>query len=70
MVQSIKSDSIEITDHIDYIATISEENSARTQEVAAASQEQTAFVEEMMVLADTLAKMAEDLNKLIVRFKV
>ena len=70
VVQSIKSDSIEITDHIDYIATISEENSARTQEVAAASQEQTAFVEEMMVLADTLAKMAEDLNKLIVRFKV
>ncbi|HBC29883.1 MAG TPA: hypothetical protein DC024_01365, partial [Clostridiales bacterium] len=44
VVQSIKSDSIEITDHIDYIATISEENSARTQEVAAASQEQTAFV--------------------------
>jgi methyl-accepting chemotaxis protein len=70
VVQSIKSDSIEITDHIDYIATISEENSARTQEVAAASQEQTAFVEEMMVLADTLAQMAEDLNKLIARFKV
>lgn len=52
------------------VASISEETAASAEEVAAAAQEQSASIEEVAASASMLAHLAEELKKLVNRFKV
>lgn len=55
---------------IEEVSSIAEESSAGTHNVSASSQEQLASMEEISASAGALAKMAEDLQLLVERFKV
>lgn len=52
------------------IATIAEQSSAGSQEVAASVEEQTASLEEILHSASLLAEMAEELQSMVQRFKL
>lgn len=55
---------------IQHIAQVSEQAADNTQHIAAATEEQTASMEEVSASAQALAKMAEDLQAAVARFKV
>jgi methyl-accepting chemotaxis protein len=59
----------EVTSSIEAIASIAGNQSASTEEVSASAEEMSAQVEEMTAQADVLAKTAEQLNRLVARFK-
>jgi methyl-accepting chemotaxis protein len=53
-----------------YIQLIAEISSSGTQNVSAATEEQLAVMEEISASASSLSNLAEDLQKLIGKFKV
>lgn len=55
---------------IQQIAQVSEQAADNTQHIAAATEEQTASMEEVSASAQALAKMAEDLQTAVSRFKL
>jgi methyl-accepting chemotaxis protein len=59
-----------VTQAIENIASVSEENSAAVEEVSASSEEMSAQVEEVTSDAHSLAEMANDLQKVVARFKL
>lgn len=61
---------VEVEDGIHRLVTVSEQNSASTQNVSAAVQEQTASIEEISIASDNLNLLAQNLNKLVGVFKV
>jgi len=58
----------EVTQSIENIAGISEENSASAEEVAAAVEEANAQVEEITASAQSLSEMAQTLQALVAQF--
>lgn len=60
----------QILDTLQNLAAIAEENSAATQEVSAAVEEQAASMEEISSASEGLSILAQDLNDIIVRFKI
>ena len=57
-----------VSDAIQSIAAVSEENSAAVEEVSAATEEMSAQAEEVVASAASLAQMASQLDGLIARF--
>lgn len=70
LMQNISSLSEQLLVSVRDIDTISKEISDQTQTVAAATQEQTASDEEIASSSDSLAKMAQDLEIAVNKFKV
>ena len=62
--------SSEISQAIENIASVSEENGAAVEEVSASAEEMSAQVEEVTAAASTLADMAEMLNNVVKKFKL
>jgi methyl-accepting chemotaxis protein len=60
----------EILDSLQNLTAIAEENAASTQEATASIEEQTASISNIANSSKGLAKLAEDLNSIIDRFKV
>ncbi|MCE1252424.1 MAG: methyl-accepting chemotaxis protein [Anaerolineae bacterium] len=60
----------EVTKAVENIASVSEENSAAVEEVSASAEEMSAQVEEVTASAQSLSEMAENLQKLVMRFKI
>ncbi|MDB5055442.1 MAG: chemotaxis protein [Bacilli bacterium] len=60
----------EIAASVDDMANIAKNSSGNTQNVSAASEEQLASMEEVSLAADALAKMAEQLQSIVDRFKL
>lgn len=60
----------EILATIQNLSAIAEENSASTQEVSASMEEQAASIEEISSASEGLAKLAQDLHSIILRFKI
>lgn len=52
------------------IASISEETAASAEQVAAAAEEQTASIQEVAASASILARLADDLRKMVMNFKL
>ena len=59
-----------ITENISSIAAVAEENAASSEEVSASTEEQNASLEEVNSAVQALAQMAQNLQKLVGRFKV
>lgn len=59
-----------VVENVQNISAVSEQTSASTQTVAAAAEEQNASLNEVTSSAESLAKMASDLNDVIRKFKV
>ncbi|MFH0703066.1 MAG: methyl-accepting chemotaxis protein, partial [bacterium] len=70
MMNNISSITQEITASAEDISSITEESAASAEEISSITEEQTASVEEINASAQTLAKIAENLQKLISVFKV
>jgi methyl-accepting chemotaxis protein len=68
--EEMSANSSEVTQAIESIASVSEENSAAIEEVSASTEEMTAQVEEVTAAAQSLAELAENLQKVINRFKL
>lgn len=68
--EEMSANSSEVTQAIESIASVSEENSAAIEEVSASTEEMTAQVEEVTASAQSLAELAENLQKVINRFKL
>ena len=60
----------EILDALQNLTAIAEENSASTQEASATMEEQTASIEQIAGASEGLAKLAQDLQLIIDRFKI
>jgi methyl-accepting chemotaxis protein len=60
----------EILDTIQNLSAIAEQNSASTQQVSASMEEQTASMEEISSASEGLAKLAQDLHTIILKFKI
>ena len=60
----------EILDTLQNLAAIAEENSASTEEVAASMEEQAASMEEISSASEGLSKLAQDLQDIILKFKI
>jgi ABC-type transporter Mla subunit MlaD len=58
-----------VTQSIESIASVSEENSAAIEEVSASAEEMTAQVEEVTASAQSLAEMAKTLQQTVAQFK-
>ena len=58
-----------VSQAIENIASVSEENSAAVEEVSASAEEMTAQVEEVTASAQSLAEMADALEQLVARFQ-
>ncbi|MDF2873532.1 MAG: mcpA 6 [Sporomusa sp.] len=69
-VQGIASDSQEIVSSVQEIDVISKETAGQTQTVSAVTEEQSASMEEIAASSEALAKLAQDLQTVIQRFKV
>lgn len=67
---NMSEDANEVTNAIDEIAAAAETNTASMQNVAASSEEQVNSMEEISSSAHNLAKMAEELQLMIEKFKV
>jgi methyl-accepting chemotaxis protein len=61
---------VQVSDAVQAIAAVAEENSAATEEVSASAEEMTAQVEEMAAQAQELAATASELRALVGRFTV
>jgi methyl-accepting chemotaxis protein len=59
-----------VSDSVESIAAVSEENSAAVEEVSAATQEMSAQAEEVVASAGSLAQMAVELESLVARFRL
>jgi methyl-accepting chemotaxis protein len=59
-----------ITESIDNIVCMSEENNAGTEELAASAEEQAASVQQLELSVEGLAKLASDLDKSLEKFKI
>ena len=59
-----------VSNSIESIAAVSEENSAAAEEVSAATEEMSAQAEEVVASAASLAEMASGLDALVARFKL
>ena len=68
--EEMAANSTEVSLAIESIASVSEENSAAIEEVSASTEEMTAQVEEVTASASTLSEMAQELQKLVARFKL
>jgi methyl-accepting chemotaxis protein len=68
--EEMSANSTEVSQSIESIASVSEENSAAIEEVSASAEEMTAQVEEVTASAQTLADMAQELQKVVDRFKL
>ena len=66
--EQMSASSSEVTGAVENIASISEENSAAVEEVSASTEEMSAQVEEVTTSAQSLAEMAETLNRLVQNF--
>ncbi|MCE1255580.1 MAG: methyl-accepting chemotaxis protein, partial [Anaerolineae bacterium] len=62
--------SSQVTDAIELIASVSEENSAAVEEVSAGAEEMNAQFEEVTAAAHTLAEMAQTLQAMVAHFKL
>jgi hypothetical protein len=60
----------EVTQAIENIATVSQENGAAAEEVSASVEEVSAQVEEVTASAQSLAAMAQELQALVAQFKL
>lgn len=67
---TISDGSVVIVEQSDEISKLAEKATADTEEVAAASQEQSATMQEITAASETLARMAEQLQSLVNRFKI
>jgi methyl-accepting chemotaxis protein len=70
VVQQLSSEAQLMLHSIQQIAQLSEKSADSTQHIAAATEEQTASMQEVSASSNALAKMAEDLQEAIIRFKV
>ena len=68
--EEINASTAEVVDGMQSVAAVAEENAAASEEVSSATEEQTAAMEEVGSSAATLAKLAQDLQELVARFKV
>ena len=59
-----------VSQAVESIAAVSEENSAASEEVSAATEELSAQVQEVVASAASLAQMADQLEALVARFKL
>ena len=59
-----------LLDMISNLSSIAEENAAGSQQVSASVEEQTVAIEEIARSSHGLAKLAEDLNEVVERFKI
>ncbi|NLL19536.1 MAG: hypothetical protein GX262_11025 [Clostridia bacterium] len=59
-----------ITDVINRVSAVAEEDAAAAQEVSAASQQQAAAIEELNNLAASLAQLGQNLMQVIAKFKL
>lgn len=69
-IRQMTSDSQQIVQSVQEIDKISKENVGQTQTVSAATQEQSASMEEIAASSQALAKLAQDLQNTISRFKI
>jgi methyl-accepting chemotaxis protein len=70
IVEEVNASSNSMVQTIETVANISEQSSGNTQHVAAAAEEQTASMEEITASSYNLAKMADELQKIVQNFKV
>jgi len=68
--RQMNTDAIEVTQSIENIASVSQQNSAAVEEVSASAEEMSAQVDKVSVSARSLAGMAQTLQQLIARFKL
>ncbi len=68
--EEMAANSTEVTQAIESIASVSEENSAAIEEVSASAEEMSAQVEEVTDSARSLAELAQELQKVVNRFKL
>jgi methyl-accepting chemotaxis protein len=68
--QQMSSGALEVTQSIENIASVSEENSAAAEEVSASAEEMSAQVQEVTASAQSLAEMAEALEQVVAQFKL
>ncbi|WP_432662038.1 methyl-accepting chemotaxis protein [Wukongibacter baidiensis] len=59
-----------VGEHVENIASITEENAASTEEVAASTHEQTAAIEQILSSAQLLAQVSSELQKAIEKFEI
>lgn len=71
-LSSVKMDDMknQIMDTLVNLASIAEENSASTEEVSAAVEEQNASMEEIASASEGLAELAQNLQNIIMKFKI
>lgn len=69
-VQQISAATEQMVESIHLIGEVAETSAANTQNVSSATEEQLASMEEISASANSLSKMAEDLQLLISKFKV
>jgi methyl-accepting chemotaxis protein len=70
IVEEVNASSHSMAQTMENVANISEQTSGNTQHVAAAAEEQTASMEEITASSSALAKAAEELQKVVGKFKV
>jgi len=68
--EEMASNSSKVTQAIETIASVSEENSAAIEQVSASSEEMSAQVEEVTASAQSLAEMAQNLSRVVSKFKL
>jgi methyl-accepting chemotaxis protein len=68
--QQISSNTDEVLHGMQSVAAVAEENSAASEEVSSATEEQTASMEEIGASANALAKLSQELQELVAKFKV
>jgi methyl-accepting chemotaxis protein len=59
-----------VSNSVESIAAISEENSASAEEVSAATEQMSAQAEEVVASATSLASMADELDAIVARFRI
>lgn len=69
-IQQMASGNQQVVASVRMIDKISKENAGQTQTVSAATEEQSASIEEIASSSQSLAKMAQDLQNIVSRFKV
>lgn len=69
-LSEIETNSQEMNDSIEDIASVSEEAAASVEEVAATAEESSSSMEEIAGSSLQLAKLAEEMNELVARFKL
>jgi methyl-accepting chemotaxis protein len=68
--EEINASTSEVVHSMQSVAAVAEENAAASEEVSSATEEQTASMEEISASASALAKLAQDLQALVGKFKV